>query len=576
MAPRRAPVLAVLLALVTPGHAQDPPAFGASSELVVIDLIATDDAGHLVTDLRAEEIEVYEAGKRQHVEFLQLVLPATGPGSAAATTTTRAQHTEASNVPVSLSLVVVVDVGSMSSDLLTRTREAVIAMARSELEPGTRLMLVALDRGLQVRQPFTDQPEQFAAAVRALPAPPVEGESSLWTLIDEVEEACAALRDIAPGPGGAGLDQTRGGVQHALTIARAWIENARLGMTTAYQGMSALARLLGSLPGRKHVVFYSGGYAMDPSAVALNVLEEICGPSSVGARTQPVMAEFQTSIRSAMQVDATGMLNGLLDEANRAQVSVYTVDAHGLTSDALPSQSRAPRRLTRGGATQQITQRVVRAPQEMLYAVADGTGGVASVNTNELACGLRAAARDARGYYLVAYTPPSDRKQGRYYPIEVKLARPGLRVRYRRGYEWLGEEQRTERALAAALRFPGLYAEDGLALDPWLENGKLNVAVILPTRSLLFREQAGIHRNELVLRGLLRDERGRPVDNRYLFTKTIEMKLPEARFADLRSRDNVEIPADAPAPKPGRYQLAVVLRHSGGRLASATADLVVP
>jgi hypothetical protein len=208
--------------------------------------------------------------------------------------------------------------------------------------------------------------------------------------------------------------------------------------------------------------------------------------------------------------------------------------------------------------------------------VADGTGGLASVNTNELERGMRAASRDARGYYLVAYAPPGGRKQGRYYTIELKLKRPGVRVRYRRGYEWLSEEQRAERSFAAALRFPSLYSEDGLALDPWVENGKLSVAVILPTRSLSFREQGGTHRNQLVLRGLLRDERGRPVDKRYLFTKTIEMRLPEARYADLRSRDNVEIPADAPAPKPGRYQLSVVLRHSGGRLASATVDLVVP
>ena len=85
-----------------------------------------------------------------------------------------------------------------------------------------------------------------------------------------------------------------------------------------------------------------------------------------------------------------------------------------------------------------------------------------------------------------------------------------------------------------------------------------------------------MHRNELAIQGLLRDERGRPVGDRYLFTKTIDMKLPEDRYADLRSRENVEIASDAPAPKPGRYQLAVVVRHSGGRLASATAEVVVP
>jgi hypothetical protein len=235
-----------------------------------------------------------------------------------------------------------------------------------------------------------------------------------------------------------------------------------------------------------------------------------------------------------------------------------------------------PGRIARGGAAQQISQRVVRAPQDMLYSIADGTGGAASLNTNELERGMRSAARDARGYYLLAYVPSGSRKEGRYYSIEVKLTRPGVRARYRRGYEWLGEAKRQERALASALRFPGLFAEDGLALDPWLEAGKLNVAVILPTRSLVFRAEGGLHRNELVVQGLLRDDKGRMVGNRYLFSKAIDMKLPEARYADLRSRENVEIPADAPAPATGRYQLAVVLRHSGGRLASATADVIVP
>jgi hypothetical protein len=66
------------------------------------------------------------------------------------------------------------------------------------------------------------------------------------------------------------------------------------------------------------------------------------------------------------------------------------------------------------------------------------------------------------------------------------------------------------------------------------------------------------------------------VGERFLFTKTIDMKLPEDRLADLVSRDNVEIANEAPAPKKGRYQVAVAVRHSGGRLASATAEVLVP
>jgi hypothetical protein len=78
------------------------------------------------------------------------------------------------------------------------------------------------------------------------------------------------------------------------------------------------------------------------------------------------------------------------------------------------------------------------------------------------------------------------------------------------------------------------------------------------------------------VQALLRDAQGRAVGDRYLFTKTVALKLPPDRFADLLSRDNIEIANTVDSPKPGRYQIAAVVRHSAGRLASATADVVVP
>ena len=315
---------------------------------------------------------------------------------------------------------------------------------------------------------------------------------------------------------------------------------------------------------------------MDPADAAILVIQSICQGRSSATSLGATGSDVQAALRGGSTVDSIGMLQALVDEANRAQVSVYTVDARGLMGDAPPARSRTPARLARSGAAQEAQRRAVRAPQEILRSIADGTGGTASVNTNDLARGMQAAAKDARGYYLLAYAPPAGRKEGRYYPIEVKIARPGLHLRYRRGYEWLSEATRAERAMAGALSFPGLYAEDGLALDPWVEAGRLHVAVILPTRTLSFRSEGGLHRNAIAVQGLLRDEQGRPVGDRFLFTKTVEMRLPDDRYAELRARDNVEIANEAPAPKKGRYQLAVAVRHSGGRLASATTEVVVP
>jgi VWFA-related protein len=459
---------------------------------------------------------------------------------------------------------VVVDLGTMPFDVLAHARDAIVKMARGELETDTRLMLVVLDRGLHVRQAFTEDVSRFAAAVEALVPSAGEGDSSLSDLVDRVAATC---------------DGTPGATQNAIGLGRGYVENVRLGLTDMTEGLGALARYLAPVPGRKHVVLYSSGYPMQPAGIASAVVESLCGTPTGGSGRSGMQAgpsEAHTSLRVGAQVDSTGLLRGLVDEANRAQVSVYTVDARGLVGTAVPARTRVTTRLAAGGVAQQVIQRSIVEPQEILHLVADGTGGTASINTNELARGMRAAASDARGYYLLAYAPSGGHKEGRYYPIEVKVKRPGVEVRYRRGYEWLSEAQRTQRAFSAALRFPGLYAEDGLALDPWMEAGRLHVAVILPTPALAFREEGGVYRNELTVQGLLRDSQGRPVGDRYLFTKTIDMKLPPERHAELRSRENVEIATDAPAPKKGRYQVAVVVRHSGGRLASAAVDVDVP
>lgn len=571
-----ASLLCVLLAAPDARPQQPPPTFGASTDVVLIDLIATDGEGRPVTDLKAEEVEVYEDGKRQKVEFVRFVgrggaaLPTSGTGGVVLPSGAAPAGAPAE----ALSLVVVVDMGTMPADAVIRTREAITRMVRNEIQPGTRLMLVVLDRGMWVKQGFTTDVPRFLAAVQAIPPPAVEAESAVSTLVEDITEACAAIENTP-------AVNTPGGVQGPITAARVWVENVRFGMTTALDGIGALARHLSAVPGRKHVVFYSTGYPMDPAGTALLVMQEMCrlGANVAGLAApsrQPAMAEMQASVGSTQKVDAAGLLRTMLDEANRAQVSVYTVDARGLMGEHTPAQARSSARLARGGAAQQVQQATVSAPQAILYSMAEGTGGRASINTNELARGMRAAVADASGYYLVAYAPPAGRKEGRFYPIEVKATRPGLELRYRKGYEWVSEARRGERAMLAALRFQGLYGQEGLTVEPYLENGKLNVAVILPTRNLEFLKVGAEYRNDITLQALLRDEKGKTVGDRYLFAKSVAMKLTEARYADLRGRENIEIPNDAPLPKKGRYQVTVVARHSGGRLASASADVVIP
>jgi VWFA-related protein len=562
--------LAGAIVLASSARPQAPPVFGVSADLVLIDLIATDADGRLVTDLRPDEIEVLEDGKRQRIELVRLVAretpgapaPPASPSPADAEPAPRPEPQGATAAAAAPGVVVVVDLDSTPFDAFTRTREAILSTARTETESGGRLMLVTLERGLQVRQSFTSDLVRFTRALDALKPPAADAEAALAELIDNVERSC---------------DGTPGGVDNALMLARAWAEGSRAGFSRAVEALGALARYLSTLSGRKHVVFYSAGYPMDPSSMGSLVVEGLCGrPSGQGGASTASLGrtDTQSQIRASDRGDATALLRSFMDEANRAQVSVYSVDVRGLMSDMLPAGSRSPTRLARGG--QEVVRRSITAPQETLSTIADGTGGRASLNTNELARGMRAATADAHGYYMIGYAPPGGHKEGRFYPIEVKVKREGLQVRYRRGYEWLSDAKRAERAVTSALQFPTLFAEDGLSLETWIEAKRLHVAVLLPTASLRFREEGGEHRSEILLQALLRDDQGKAVGGHYLFSKTVSLKIPEARFADFRARDNAEIPNDFESPKQGHYQLTVVARHSGGRLAAATAEVEVP
>jgi VWFA-related protein len=71
--------------------------------------------------------------------------------------------------------------------------------------------------------------------------------------------------------------------------------------------------------------------------------------------------------------------------------------------------------------------------QMVLYALADGTGGFVILNTNDLLGGLEKIGKEQDQFYLLGYTPPES-AEGTCHFIKVKLDRPGTSVRFRNGY----------------------------------------------------------------------------------------------------------------------------------------------
>ena len=84
---------------------------------------------------------------------------------------------------------------------------------------------------------------------------------------------------------------------------------------------------------------------------------------------------------------------------------------------------------------------------DSLRVLAENTDGRAIVNRNDLAAGMKQIIRDSSAYYLVGYNSTQAPQDGKFHEIKVRVRRPGVQVRARRGY-WAYTAEDVKRAVA--------------------------------------------------------------------------------------------------------------------------------
>jgi VWFA-related protein len=124
----------------------------------------------------------------------------------------------------------------------------------------------------------------------------------------------------------------------------------------------------------------------------------------------------------------------LLRDANRANVSFYPIDPRGLVVFDSPLGPRPPLPL-------QQDREALLARQDALRSMAEDTDGLAVVDRNTLEPGLRRIAADLSSYYLIGYYSSNPALDGKYRKITVRVKRPGMKVRHRRGYRAATREE---------------------------------------------------------------------------------------------------------------------------------------
>jgi hypothetical protein len=133
----------------------------------------------------------------------------------------------------------------------------------------------------------------------------------------------------------------------------------------------------------------------------------------------------------------------IIDEANRANTSFYPIDPRGLAAFDAPIGPERPPPVN-------VDQANLRTRLEAMRTLAGATDGLAVMGSNDLDASLKRVSDDLTSYYLLGYYSTNTRLDGGYRRITVRVKRPGVDVRARRGYRAPTEEEVSAARAAAA------------------------------------------------------------------------------------------------------------------------------
>ena len=563
------------------------PSFRAQSEVVLVDLVVTDKRGQFVHDLKPEEIQVFEDGKLQRLTFFDLRRRAGSEEqlvSDVRTGAVPAPALAARSLPTTPQdrgyFAFLFDLQAMSFHGLERAKESIRRFARSELAPTDRVMVASIRPQFRVEMPFTSDISRLDATLDQLVARDFE-ETSIARFVESLDHSFArmemgALDTFDPGQAAAGgeqrLDQNlNGAISQAADHGRALVVKVELQLDFTCAAIGALSRHLGSLPGRKQLIYFSNGYPLDAKRTVTHLISQRAIAYSPGQITLIHLAANNYMAGASESSHLINRLGSAVRQANRAQVSVYSIDPRGLM---VPAISTSEHRGSGNYLYPTYSTEDITAPHQFLASLSMETGGLWFADDNDLERPIRSAYRDGSQYYLLGYVPSSIRKQGKFHKIKVKVRRKGIRMRYREGYVEEDPREAETVDLANAFKFPDLFQDFPVDTRVLNRKGQVQVQARIPTGAFIFRSQGGQNRCVIEMFGALFDAAGKWVGENFYFVEKIDLDFNQQDL-DKFLRYKHFVPMAAGNAPDGPHDLVVVVRQSlTGRMATSTHRIV--
>ena len=522
--------------------------FTDTVQLVVIDVFAKDKNGNPVPGMKASDFAITEDGKPQDIkvcEYQELKSdPITTPP---ATLETRPDATAAPN-PATLEIkavtsnqiapaqageikykdkrlmVLFFDMTSMPIQDQIRAQDSAVKFVKTQITASDLVAIMTFAADVKVVRDFTDDRDQLIKDIKGLTV----GE-------------------------GTGFDTTDSSDAASDTGAAFSADDSEFNIFNTDRQLSALetaAKMLGSLPEKKALVYFASGLTQDKNG------------------------------NNQAQLTATE------NAAIKANVSFYPIDARGLVAsgplgDATKGATGGQGSFT--GSSQRSAQASFQGQQETLTTLAADTGGKALLDNNDLGVGIVQAQKDISSYYILGYYSTNTALDGHYRKIDLKIKKDLLaKLEYRHGY-FAGktfkkfDSEDKERQLSEALMLGDPITDITVAAE--IDYFRLArdryfvpVEVKIPGSELELAKHGGAETTRLDFIGQVKDSKG---DIKGNVRDYVELKLKDQNAAELTKRA-IAYDTGFILP-PGSYALKFLARdNETGMIGTYEQKFVIP
>jgi VWFA-related protein len=407
--------VALILALATlPLAAQRNPQEPEQPKLVEsidvrvinVDVVVTDRRGNPVTGLTKEDFDIFENSTKKTITNFYEVEGRKAKNIAVESPDATAPAAEPPmdeiNENLKRRIIFYVDNLSLAPFNRNRVFQQMKDFVKTTMRPGDEAMIATYNRSMKIRVPFTRDANQIISMVDAISKESglgIAAKSEWKSVQDRIREASS--------------------YEEALGAARNYASSNEHDLRQSVASLNGLLTTLAGVEGKKILVLTSEGFPMQPGREAFYMIEEM--QREKGWSGGSVLLETMT-------YDGSSLIQSVAKTANANGITMYTIHAAGLSGGMeMSAEYQKP-------VSNMVSQATATNTMESMQLMADMTGGLASVQSNNFAAAFQRIQRDLESYYSLGYRAGTERVDRQRY-LQVRLKnRKDLIVRARQTF----------------------------------------------------------------------------------------------------------------------------------------------